>query len=60
MSGGITCTDPNLLMGLSVSGSLSPEEYTADLTGEIHTDLEALKLVTEACSVSTGLSLSGP
>ncbi len=24
MSGGITCTDPNLLMGLSVSGSLSP------------------------------------
>lgn len=59
MSGGITCTDPNLLMGLSVSGSLSPEEYTADLTGEIHTDLEALKLVTEACSVSTGLSLSG-
>lgn len=58
-TGSITCTDPNLLTGLYLSGLISPRKYIFALSGDIHTDLEALRLMTETCRISTSLALSG-
>lgn len=58
-TGHIACTDPNLLVGLSLSGSISPQQYLVALSGDIHTDLNALRLTAEACQVSTSIALSG-
>lgn len=58
-TGNITCTDPNLLTGLYLSGSISPRGYIFALSGDIHADLEALQLMPETCRVSTSLALSG-
>lgn len=58
-TGYIACTDPNLLTGLSLSASLLPQRYLFALSGDIHTDLQALKFTPETCQISTSLSLSG-
>ena len=58
-TGRIACTDPNLLTGLSLSASIAPQRYIFAVSGDIHTDLEALRLTAEPCQLSTSLSLSG-
>lgn len=58
-TGRVACTDPNLSTELYLSGSISPRKYIFALSGNIHADLEALRLMAEPCQVSTSLALSG-
>ncbi len=58
LNGHIFCDDPHLNTDLTLSGTLSPERYTAQLNGNLTTDLEALHLATEICSLSTHIDLS--
>ncbi len=59
LTGSVTGNDPNLNTALALTGEFRPEQYTAHLLGNLHTDLEALKLSTGNCTITTSINLSG-
>ncbi len=59
LSGSIIGNDPNLNAALTLAGEVSPERYTAHISGNLHTDLKALNLSIDNYSVTTDINFSG-
>ena len=58
LNGNITSSDPNLTTHIALQADLSPDNYTAQLTGHLRASLGALHLTTETCDIATAIALS--